>query len=388
MRRILKGLNNKLIIPFSKIIFKFSKIKSNKIVIDNFGGKGFGDNPKYITQALLDSGEDFDIVWLVNNLNEEMPTGVRKVKYNTISSIKELSTAKIWIDNIKNSVKPKKKTEQFYLQTWHGGLGLKAVERQVEMSLSNKYVQAAKKDANQTDLMISDGKWTTDIFSKWFWYNGKILETGFPRNDLLVNKPLVAKKRVYSYFNLDQNKHIILYAPTFRGNTNQVNPYSYNFKKIINALSEKYNSDFVVLIRLHPNVVDNESKNYDFNKNYLFDAGKYSDMQELLVAANVLITDFSSCMFDGMLAGNRVFLLARDYDSYIKSERNLLFDISNLPFSLSYNEDDLVDKIRKFDDIYYKRSVKRFCRNVGLHEDGNSSERIAVMLEKLVLKGK
>ena len=129
-----------------RLIYNRRKINTNKIVVDNFAGRGFGDNPKYIVKELLKRNFNLDIVWEVSDMSLPMPSGVRKVKYGTPKAYRELLTAKIWIDNIKNSVKPDKRNDQFYLQTWHGGLAVKAIERQVEDKLDSNYVEAAKRE--------------------------------------------------------------------------------------------------------------------------------------------------------------------------------------------------------------------------------------------------
>ncbi|QKT15266.1 CDP-glycerol glycerophosphotransferase family protein [Limosilactobacillus reuteri] len=379
---LIKKINNKLVIPFSKVIFKNKPIIKNKIVVDNFGGKGYGDNPKYIVESLLKKKINLDIVWLVNDMSTVVPNGVRKVKYNTPSSIYELATAHVWIDNIKNSIKPHKRKGQYYIQTWHGGIGLKAVERQVEDKLSPKYVSKSKQDAEQTDLMLSDSSWTTDIFKNWFWYDGPIKKTGFPRNDILV-KPLKSlKEKVYSFFKIDSKKKIILYAPTFRDNSN-ISAYQTNFKKIIEAANKKFNKNYVVLIRLHPNTWDElkhrNIKLYDFSDE-IIKASNYPDMQELLAVSDILITDYSSCMFDGMIGKKKVFLFVNDLIEYSSYDRGLLFNIKDLPFELAFNNTDLVNKVLSFNEKKYISNVEDFEKKLRIFEDGNASDRVANLI--------
>lgn len=379
---LIKKINNKLVIPFSKVIFKNKPIIKNKIVVDNFGGKGYGDNPKYIVESLLKKKINLDIVWLVNDMSTVVPNGVRKVKYNTPSSIYELATAHVWIDNIKNSIKPHKRKGQYYIQTWHGGIGLKAVERQVEDKLSPKYVSKSKQDAKQTDLMLSDSSWTTDIFKNWFWYDGPIKKTGFPRNDILV-KPLKSlKEKVYSFFKIDRKKKIILYAPTFRDNSN-ISAYQINLKKIIEAANKRFNKNYVVLIRLHPNTWDElkhrNIKLYDFSDE-IIKASNYPDMQELLAVSDILITDYSSCMFDGMIGKKKVFLFVNDLIEYSSYDRGLLFNIKDLPFELAFNNTDLVNKVLSFNEKKYISNVEDFEKKLRIFEDGNASDRVANLI--------
>lgn len=379
---------NHIFLPISffiiKLIYKNKPIQSNKIIIDNFIGKGLGGNLKYIVEALLKVNSNLDIVWEVSDKNIKLPVGIRKVKYNSPRALKELLTAKVWIDNVKNSYKPDKRKDQFYLQTWHAGLGLKASEKQIENVLSPKYVTAAKRDAAMTNLMLSDSDWTTDIYENWFWYSGPISKTGFPRNDVLIEQPADISKKVRSSFGLNEDTKLVLYAPTFRDVNSSLDIYKFDFVKIIAALESKFGSDYVVLIKLHPNVANllNESNLYNFNSR-LKNASFYPDMQELIVACDCLITDYSSCMFDAMIAKKKVFLLAKDLDKFKAKDRNLLFDIKkDLPFSFSNDEDELIKNINSFDDKKYKSDIADFSKEVGLYEDGHASERVA----KIILK--
>ena len=320
----------------------------------------------------------------MSDKNIKLPVGIRKVKYNSPRALKELLTAKVWIDNVKNSYKPDKRKDQFYLQTWHAGLGLKASEKQIENVLSPKYVTAAKRDAAMTNLMLSDSDWTTDIYETWFWYSGPISKTGFPRNDVLIKQPADISKTVRSSFGLNEDTKLVLYAPTFRDINSSLDIYKFDFVKIIGALESKFGSDYVVLIKLHPNVANllNESNLYNFNSR-LKNASFYPDMQELIVACDCLITDYSSCMFDAMIAKKKVFLLAKDLDEFEAKDRNLLFDIKkDLPFSFSNDENELIKNINSFDDKKYKSDIADFSKEVGLYEDGHASERVA----KIILK--
>ena len=101
-------------------------IDNNKIVVDNFLGKGFGDNPKYIIESLHLTNPNVKIVWLLKDMTQIMPPYIKKVKYASLNALYEYETARIWIDNVRNSVHPfTKKKNQYYLQTWHGTLPFK-----------------------------------------------------------------------------------------------------------------------------------------------------------------------------------------------------------------------------------------------------------------------
>lgn len=134
-------------------IFKLIPINNKKVVVSNYYGKGYGDNPKYIVSELLSTKKDYDIVWLVlPNKNYEFPNGIRTVKYSTLRSIYELATAKIWIDNCRKFSSITKRENQFYIQTWHGGIALKKIEKDTEDTLTAKYIKDAICDSKNGKL--------------------------------------------------------------------------------------------------------------------------------------------------------------------------------------------------------------------------------------------
>ena len=133
-------------------------IKKNKIVFDNFGGRGYGCDPKYIAQELLKRKESLDLVWLTQNMETDLPKGIRPVKYGSLKAMYELATASIWIDNIKNAVRVPKKKKQFYIQTWHSSLGLKGNEQDadhLQSELHHKDINIVSDEAFRLDSSIS-----------------------------------------------------------------------------------------------------------------------------------------------------------------------------------------------------------------------------------------
>ncbi len=374
-----------LVILMISIFSRFYKIKKTKIVIDNFFGKGYGDNPKYIVEELLKKNPSLDIVWLVkHNINHlSFPKNIRMVEYGTIRSFYELATAHIWIDNIKNNYKGKKRNGQFYLQTWHGGVGFKKVEKAAEKTLSKEYIEASKYDSKQIDLMLSNSDWVTNNYRTNFWYSGKIAKTGFPRNDVFFRNTEKIKQKVKDFYGIDPSTGIILYAPTFRNYIDvikQVKVCSFSEQKVIQTFEEKFGKKFVLIKRMHPNVA-NEIQILENDK--VKNGSRYPDMQELLVASTALITDYSSCVFDFMLKNDKIFIFASDYSQYVKKDRKMEFNIKeDLPFTFSINENELLSSIKNFDSQNMQKKIKFFKERLGLVEDGEASKRVAALLLK------
>uniref|UniRef100_UPI00261BC38D CDP-glycerol glycerophosphotransferase family protein n=1 Tax=Clostridium sp. TaxID=1506 RepID=UPI00261BC38D len=261
-------------------------IKKNKIVLCNYFGKGFGDNGKYIVNKLIEENIDCDIVWLIEERlikESKFPKNIRAVNYGSLKALYELATARLWIDNSRKLFYPPKRKEQYYIQTWHGGIALKQIEKDAEIKLSKDYIDSAKKDSNMANLFISNSRFCTNMYKSAFWYDGEILECGSPRCDILINKNEFIKEKVNKHFGFDRNSHIIIYAPTFRNDDN-TNIYNIDFNRLVKVLENKFGGSWQVLVRLHPNI----SSKDDFMKynSKIKNATNYDDMYELLAASD------------------------------------------------------------------------------------------------------
>ena len=357
-------------------IFRIFSVDSKKVVITNYYGKGYGDNAKYICDELLKY--DYKIVWLVKKeyfTDTKFPTDVIKVKYNSIRALYELTTAKFWIDNSRKVFYPKKRKEQYYIQTWHSSLRLKKIEKDAEDSLTKFYVENAKKDSKNIDLITSGCGFSSNIYKNSFWYDGKILECGSPRCDIFFDeaKKEVIKKKVYKELGIETSKKIILYAPTFRKKTNINECYL-----DCNYVSENLNKDYILVVRYHPT----EKNKLDLNEN-IINATDYPDMQELICAIDILITDYSGCCFDAMINKTKCHLIAKDKEEYFKKERKLYFEYEKLPFLHAETEDELLSNIKEYNEKEYNEKIAKFCKEIKLMENGNASKLIVEHMMKV-----
>jgi CDP-glycerol glycerophosphotransferase len=362
-------------------ILRVFPLNNKKIVITSYYGKGYGDNGKYIVEELTNRNFNYDLVWIVNNNGyNNFPKQVRTVLSGSLKAKFEEVTAKVWIDNCRKSSLVRKRKGQFYIQTWHGGIALKQVERDAEVKLHTSYIQNAKNDSKMADLFISNSKFCTNMYRSAFWYNGEIFECGSPRCDILINKKNEVDDKVRNYFNIDTNRNILVYAPTFRANHN-TNVYNINFGELVKILEKKFGGNWVIMVRLHPNI-SNKDNFIEYNST-IINATSYDDMYELLAVSDVLITDYSSTMFEFSYAKKPVFLYASDIEEYI-DDRNFYFDIRSLPYPLAEDNYQLFDVVEKFDESKYKIDVSEFLSELGNLEQGDASRRVVDVIDKVI----
>lgn len=357
-------------------------VDSNKVIFDNFGGRGYGDDPKYIAEELRVRCPELKLIWLTSNMDEIFPEGIKKVKYGTVRAAYHWATSKVWIDNIKSSIKVRKKPQQYYIQTWHSTLGFKKNEKDAK-NLSEQYIKIAREDAQRTDLMYSDNDFRMDKYRNKYWYEGEVIKCDVPRLAMLFHPPDHLMKKVFDFYNIQDDKKIVLYAPTFRRNEN-IEIYKFDYQRCLTSLEKKFGGDFVMMIRLHPNEANRKNDLTVYDGVKIIDATNYPDMQELLGVADVLITDYSGCMFDFGFVQKPVFLYTKDFEQYIKNERDLYFALEELPFSLAVNEQELIHNISLFDNSSYNAKLQQFKDGIGFSDNGKGTEVLAdIVLDKL-----
>lgn len=372
MKRYYKLLLKRLMFyPFSWL-----PLNKRKLVFDNFGGRGYGDNPKYIADELLKQDKNLDIVWLTKDMSTSVPDGVRKVRYGSWRAFLEWSTAKIWVDNIRNSDRPCKRKKQIYLQTWHGSDGVKLVEKDVESTLSKSYLVMAKYDGRISDGIISSCQLQTEQFKKSFWLddNVEILEYGLPRNDDFFYSEKISHTNqiVRARYNISLDELVVLYMPTFRDN-GSTKAYNLDYDKVISSFQKFYNKKVRVLIRFHPNVDNTFFKNDDER---LINVTDYPDPQDLMFAADIMISDYSSAPIDFMLLNRTIFLYMPDYEEYTKL-RPLNPNFNNLPFIKCYTNLELVEQISRFSKMDYHECIDDYKLKNRRFDDGDAARKCA-----------
>lgn len=368
----------KRLLYFFKLIFKkvfclfacLFPINFKTVVFDNFNGGGYGCNPKYIAEVLKD--DDLKLVWLaVNPQTNPFPSYIKAVKYDSFFAWYYLETARVVVTNVRNSKGVIKRNNQKYIQTWHAYLGPKMIEKDAQKSLSLAYIEQAKRNGKDTDLMISNNDFMSNIYASSFWYSGDILSCGLPRNTLLANSDDSIKGNIKNKLGLSLDSLVCLYAPTWRSKGFDV-PIL-NFDKCKKSLQDKFNKeDVVVCVRLHPNT---DKSKYCFTSDVI-DFSSYPDIQELLAITDVLISDYSSIIEDFIFTYKPAFMYVPDYDSYIK-DRNFYYPLNKRPYPICRTEMELWSEIKLFSQDSLNKAIENFKKEFGIIEDGLGSVKVA-----------
>ena len=387
------GLKTRIPSTFiSNYIYKYLPIDKKKIVFNNYGGAGYGCNPKYIAEELLKKN-NYKIIWLTtSDLKKEknFPKNIKLVNFSSELALYELSTAKIWVSNsrLNNFVKRglSKKEKQKYIQTWHGSLGIKKIDADVKYFNNPKnklWLKYAKADSAITDYLVINSQFEKDVLPKALFFENNLIEFGHPRNDIFFKDNSNLKEKFFEQFNLDKNSKILLYVPTFRDN-GHINCYNIDYEKLLKPLSEKFGGNWKIFIRLHPRLKKFIPTLIPKNEN-IIDVTLYPDIQELLAMSDIAITDYSSCIFDFMLTKNPAFIYATDIEEY-NNDRGFYYPLEETPFPIARNMDELIKNIKDFNSSNYQIKVKNFLKDKGCIEDGHASERVVNLIQEMVYR--
>ncbi len=339
----------------------WTTVDPRKIVFNQFQGSGFGCNPKYIALELLRRRNDLDLVWLARNPAEvRLPPGIRAVKWKSPQALRELATAGVWVSNhnlghfIKNRGLVKKPGQRYY-QTWHGSFGIKycaAPFEPEECAMVDGFIV-------HSDLERRRGK-------RWFGDRVELYPFGHARNDLIVNAHRRASDEVRTF----------LYVPTFRDD-GALDAYLLDFAAVKTALVRRWPVQWKIQVRLHPNL-RKKGIRLPFVGD-VEDVTDYPDIQELLARADVVVSDYSSCIFDFALSGRPGFLYAPDRAKY-ESDRGFEYPLSAAPFPVTESLEELTTAIENFDEAGYAAVLSAFFAEKGSVERGIASREIADLI--------
>ena len=373
------------------IFFAGLPIKKNKIVFCNYMGCGYGCNPKYIAEEIINQNLPVEIVWLTKKDfmdKDKFPSCIRLVDYSNIHKcLQELATAKIWIDNSRKFGYIKKglfkKRGQIYINTWHGSLGIKRLDKDVDKYNNNVlWRKVAIKDSDMIDIMVSNSDFETDIYRNAMWFKNKIIEIGHPRNDIFFRNRNELRSEICKKLDISEDKKIALYVPSFRDNL-RIDCFDLDYKKLKEALEKKTGEEWIIITKFHPRNLFKIKYLNDRQAEYKKDVSFYPDIQELLVISDIIISDYSSCMFDYLFTGRPCFIYAVDIEKY-NNERGFYFKLDETPFPIAENNDELVNNIFNFSKEIYDRKCKEFLSARKVTENGNASKLLVEHIKGII----
>ena len=353
-------------------IFNYLPMKKSKIFFLGYYGCQYGCNPKYLSEYIVRNHPEWDVVWGFTQPEKYEIVGVRKVRYLSLRFFYELCTSGVFVTNYRMPKFYRRRTRQTYIQTWHSSLRLKTIEADALDTAPAHYIEMAKNDSRQISMLLSGCQKSTDIFRQAFWYDGAIVPTGTPRIDVLMQNNGQLKTKVRQRLGIDDESHVVLYAPTFREN-HRLDAYNLDIGLLCQSLKSRWGGSWKVLLRLHPHLM-----NIPLEGTLLScqDVTAYDDPQELLLISDVLVTDYSGLMFDFAITRRPCFLYVPDLTTYLNKERRLYFQLEELPFPQIASNQEIDSTVGQFDNQQYLQDIDTFLKKTGTFETGNACEEV------------
>lgn len=372
----------KILYRFCISLFQWLPVNNNKIVFaQGSRGGSFACNPKYVAEEIVRRCLPYDLVWLYEFNHTDVPLPIRKAKYNRIRALYELATAHVFINSSKAVYPVKKKAGQAFIYFPHGQPGCKCAEG--DGNLPKQYLCMSKQHSALTDVFVSMGKYHTQVLKDTFWVpdTAQIWECGFPRNDQYYKDNAHRVAAIREKLGIPKGMRIAFYAPTFRDN-GTTTAYNLNFHRVLHALKERTGEQWMFFVTLHPNFNCFKKPVYDFDDR-IWNMTSYTDIHELLLLADIAISDYSSVALDFANTRRPVFLYASDIDEYTRM-RGLKPMYYQLPFPLCKTNDEMEQAIMTFDKDEYAHRLEEFAKIYGSVDDGHAAERFVDHLEQIM----
>jgi CDP-glycerol glycerophosphotransferase len=333
----------------------------------------YSDNPRAISEELARRGAPIEHAFLLADDAGPVPDHVRRIRPGGPEALEALSSAPYLVSNDVLSDDFTKAPGARYLQTWHG-TPLKRIAHDVESRTffkAEEYATWLPRDVARWDVLLSPNRYSTEVMRRAFRYEGEVLETGYPRNDVLSAPDRDAvRARVREHLELEDGQTAVLYAPTWRDSLD------FTFELDLDALTRGLGDDVVVLVRAHWLVSATAQVAATPGTRLVSD---YQDIRDLYLAADALVTDYSSTMFDFAVTGKPVLFYVYDLASYRDELRGFYFDLAaEAPGPLLETTEDVVGALRDLDAVAarhaeaYARFRERFCHL----EDGRAAARV------------
>ena len=357
----------------------FFPVRKNRILFDSFLGKQYSCNPRALYEYFFEHlPEDTEYIWALRNpeqfqwLNQQHNT--RVCRYRSMAHYMACLTSKFVIFNFARSNELPMPKGQIRIQTWHGGGCYKKTGTAIlsQTDVHNRILRYKAKEI--THFLSSSQFFTEQVIRKQYAFDGPVLSTGMPRNDLLLHEEQHRDKRkkIRQDFLLAPEDFFILYAPTYRDFTEK--DYApLDFFALKDAVEQRFKKKARVYYRGHHYTKQSGIGRIGTG------VGGYFDMQDLLLAADMLITAYSSSIWDFSFTPKPCFLYVPDLEDY-EAYRGFDRDIHTWGFPLAKDNNSLCQAILSFDYEETKANMDKHHRDLNSFEQGDACKQVTDFL--------
>lgn len=357
------------------------RIQRGVFLFEAFNGSRVDDSPLQMSQWVLQNIPDADVYWSVQDYSIQAPEGMTRVIRFSESWFNLLAEAEVLINNNNFPFFFRKSKNQKYIQTWHG-TPLKRIGNDVpKNNLSLAYRKLMHNEAMQWDVLLAQNDFAMEKLPRAFGYTGPVLCEGYPRNDPLNHIDPKHVEAIKHQLDIPQNKKVLLYAPTWRDNVKHGGRYKLEVFLDLDTFTKEA-EDYVLLLRGHPNTLHSPRTNRE-----VIDVRDYPKINDLYLVADVMVTDYSSVMFDFAITEKPILFLTPDIETYSESTRGFYLDFRKIaPGPLCTSTSELVEHLKNIDTIQatYESRYHEFRNTFCSKEDGDATARVMSALKPLM----
>ncbi|WP_236718511.1 bifunctional glycosyltransferase family 2 protein/CDP-glycerol:glycerophosphate glycerophosphotransferase [Actinoplanes sp. TFC3] len=348
------------------------------VLYNSFTGRQYSDSPRAVHEELVARGLPLEHQWVSVDGQAPLPHTAEPVPLWSKRWYEALATARYIVTNQHLPEWFRRREGQVVVQTWHG-TPLKRIGFDIaDVQFTDKrYLEKLAQETPNWTYLVSPNTFSSPILRSAFHFEGELLEIGYPRNDVLLRDRTEILDRVRAAVGIPADRKIVLYAPTWRDDDHSGGAYRLSLQLDVQEAAQRLGDDHVLLVRRHPNVLDEIP---GAGNGFVYDVSAYPDMADLLAAADILITDYSSVMFDFAGTGRPILFFTYDLAHYRDELRGFYFDFeAEAPGPLLATSEDVIDAIRDVDAISdrYAERYRAFAQKASDLDDGHAAARLA-----------
>ena len=391
---------------FVKIVAKYSirglynlgsyiiPINDKIILFESSNGRNYTGNPRSIYEEILSQGleNEFKCIWIFSNTDTEVPGNAIKVKRSYFKFLYYTLRSGAWVFDSRHLYYLKKNKKTKYIQTWHGtplkklALDMDYIDMSGNQDIE-KYHDDFRKNSAIWDYLISQNKFSSEVFRRAFDFKGEMLEIGYPRNDILINKNNKEDiDKIKSRLNIPKEKKVILYAPTWRDNQYYAKgKYKFATEMDFDAMAKELSDDYVLIVKFHYLV----KENIDWTKynDFIIECDADWDIQELYLISDMMITDYSSVMFDYSILKRPMIFFTYDLENYKNKLRDFYFDMfEEVPGPICETNDEMIYFIKNYTEKGYMsefgEKYQKWSEKFNTFDDGEASKKIIELIRE------
>ncbi|WP_084780874.1 bifunctional glycosyltransferase/CDP-glycerol:glycerophosphate glycerophosphotransferase [Planobispora rosea] len=357
-----------------KGLIKVVRPRPDLALFESDVGAGYTGNPRYVYEELKRRGTPLRMVWSVAKGRRNFPADAPLVRRMSWKYVWTMARAGYWVDSHGLPLDYPKPRGTRYLQTWHGqgikSIGFNAPDLRADFAGPRAQWRAA---VARWDALVAPSAEFERIFVPSNGYTGPVLRYGSPRCDVLVNGDPAAVERVRDRLEIPPDRKVLLYAPTYR---DQAKRSGQSIRADLEMMAAALAGEWVVILRPHP---VERYRVPEHLRHFVRPAGSYPEINDLMLASDALLTDYSSVMCDYAVTGKPMLFLIDDWDEYRRVERGVYHDLPSIaPGPCLTTTEELIYALLDLDDMSASFAAKyaAFREMWCADERGNAGARV------------